>query len=303
MTITLRQEITAEIIRRMLKGEDHRDAVVDLIDKTFVNTAIEFFEKIVRAKLNDDLITLDWYKENFLSWHQDKRDIALNAGLNVKTIENKRQTTKKEIVFEEAVNHHDKFVELVELLLDDNINVHLSLTMKGVTIDLDLNESMIVINVLAVRRSAISGGAWSTAGKQVESPLMEVLCRLFGVDERHFARPSASDVSLREVDFYLLPPNGGRVRCEVKTMGRGNPESADAVRARESKVFVASTLSDTNKTQLDEWGVLWTELQVRHGFLRFQKTLHGLGIPYSALPVQNDYTPHIERAIQDTFKF
>lgn len=303
MTITLQPEATADMIRRMLKGGDHRDLVVDMIDAAFVSTVVQFFEKVVRAKLNDNLITLDWYKENFLRWDQDKNDIALNAGLNVKTIENKRQTTRKEIVFEEALNHHDKFVELVELLLDDNINVKLSLTMKGVTVDLDLNESMIVINALAVRRAAISGGAWSTAGKQVESPLMEVLCRLFGVDEQHFTRSVASDGSLREVDFYLLPPSGGKVRCEVKTMGKGNPESADAVRARESKVFVASTLSDTNKTQLDDWGVLWTELQVTHGFLRFQKTLHGLDIPYSALSVQHDYTSDIERAIQNTFRF
>lgn len=303
MTITLQPEATAEMIRRMLRGTDHRDLVVDMIDAAFVSTVVQFFEKVVRAKLNDDLITLDWYKENFLSWHQDKDDIAWNAGLNVKTIKNKRKTTKKQIVFEEAMNHHDKFVQLVELLRNDNINVNLSLTIKRVTVDLDLNESMIVINVLAVRRAAIVGGAWSTAGKQVESPLMEVMCRLFGVEEQYFTRSFASDGSLREVDFYLLPPGGNRIRCEVKTMGMGNPEGADAVIARESDVFVASTLSDTNKTQLDDLGVHWTELQVKHGFLRFQKTLRGLNIPYSALTERDDYTLDIERAIQNTFRF
>lgn len=34
-------------------------------------------------------------------------------------------------------------------------------------------------------------------------------------------------------------------------MGKGNPESADAVIARDSKVFVADKLSDLNKKQLD----------------------------------------------------
>jgi len=303
MTITLQREATAEMIRRMLSGTDHRDLVVDMIDAAFVSTVVQFFEKVVRAKMRKRPITLDWYRENFLSWHQDKADIAMNAGLNMKTISNKRQTTRKEIVVEEALNHHGKFVELVELLINDNVNVDLSLTLRDVTVHLDLNESMIVINALAVRRAAISGGAWSTAGKQVESPLMEVLCRLFGVEEQYFTRSFASDGSLREVDFYLLPPEGNRVRCEVKTMGRGNPESADTVFARESKVFVASTLSDTNKTQLDEWGVFWTELQVRNGFLRFQNTLANLDIPHSGLPESQDYTPYIERAIQDTFRF
>ena len=68
------------------------------------------------------------------------------------------------------------------------------------------------------------GGAWSAVGKQVEGPLM--VCRLFQVDERHFTRSITDDESLREVDYYLLPPSGERLKCEVKLIGKGNPESA-----------------------------------------------------------------------------
>lgn len=84
-------------------------------------------------------------------------------------------------------------------------------------------------------------------------------------------------------------------------MGKGNPESMDGVIARDSRAFVASTLSPTNTAQLDEWGVLWTELQTKNGFLRFGDTLRQLGIPYTDLPVKSDYTAEIENAIQATF--
>ena len=166
---------------------------------------------------------------------------------------------------------------------------------------LNLEESLVVINALAVRRAAIRGGAWSAIGKRVEGPLMETLCRLFKVDSERFARSIPRGRSLREVNYYLLPPDGSQVKCEVKLMGMGNPESADAVIARDSKVFVASTMSDTNKTQMDELGVLWTELQTPNGFLRFGDTLRQLGIPYTDLPVKADYTEEIENAVQATF--
>jgi len=62
-------------------------------------------------------------------------------------------------------------------------------------------------------------------------------------------------------------------------MGKGNPESADAVIARDSKVFVADKLSDQNKAQLDELGVEWVELRDEVGYNRFYKVLKNLKIP------------------------
>jgi hypothetical protein len=64
-------------------------------------------------------------------------------------------------------------------------------------------------------------------------------------------------------------------------MGKGNPEVADAVIARESKVFVADKLSDTNKAQLNGLGVSWVELRVENGFKRFKNVLDDLAIPYT----------------------
>jgi hypothetical protein len=60
----------------------------------------------------------------------------------------------------------------------------------------------------------------------------------------------------RKVDFYLK--DGARkYRCDVKLMGQGNPESADAIFARHSDVFIADKLSAQNKKQADELNVNW----------------------------------------------
>ena len=64
-------------------------------------------------------------------------------------------------------------------------------------------------------------------------------------------------------------------------MGKGNPESADAVIARDSRVFVADKLSDTNKNQLDSLNVEWVELRDSNGYMRFQRVLDKLNIPYT----------------------
>lgn len=298
MAITIRREAVAEIIRRVLAGRDHRDVVIDLIDAVFLSDVFDFFEQVVRVKMRKHHITTDWYREHFLNPNLDKQEIAMNGGLNMKTISNKRQSTRKEIVIEEALNHYEKFLELIDSLSDERFNIDLALTLGDATVRLDLNESLVVINALAVRRAAIRGGAWSSAGKRVEGPLMETLCRVFGVEPRYFTRALADDDSLREIDYYLIPPEGSPAKCEVKLMGRGNPEGADAIHARDTDVFVASTLSDTNKRQLDDAGVLWTELQVPNGFMRFQKTLHELGIPHTPRDEFSD--DEIESAIRRT---
>ena len=79
-------------------------------------------------------------------------------------------------------------------------------------------------------------------------------------------------------------------------MGRGNPESADAVIARDSKVFVADKLSDTNKKQLSSRNVEWVELRSDGGFKRFDTVLKNLEIPHKKLP------SNIDRELEIVFK-
>ena len=172
---------------------------------------------------------------------------------------------------------------------------------------MDLNESLIVINTLAVKRAALRGGLWSTAGKRVEKSLMLTLCKLFGVTDKYYKTKILDKEvdpaigSEREVDFYLFSPlNNEGHKCEVKLMGKGNPESADAVIARGSKVFVADKLGPTNKTQLSSLGVEWVELRSADGYKRFFTILKNLNIP--ATEHYGNIDDRLEKIFVDIFK-
>ena len=150
----------------------------------------------------------------------------------------------------------------IQILVESEKEIDLTLTLKmnGVSVELNVSESLIVINTLAVKRAALRGGLWSTAGKRAEKYLMLTLCELFGVTEQyynaeHFVKDKSLDVD-REIDFYLKN-EGVSYKCEVKLMGQGNSESADAIIARGSHVFVADTLSQQNKNQCEQLGVNW----------------------------------------------
>ena len=283
MPITLQRPTIAEIVRLTLLGEDHRTIVTTIIDGQFVADVLEFFKKVVDAKISSERITRDWYERKFMSGNLGSNEIAWNSGTNVKTISNSRGSARKSIVLEEAYAHHRRFVELLDAFDDGDVGITLGLSFNGVTVELDLNESLVVINALAVRRAGIRGGAWSTVGKQVEGPLMEILCAVHEVEPAWYRKKAIDDRPLREVDFYLVAGDGHEAKCEVKLMGRGNPESADAVIARASEVFVASTLSETNKMQLDNDGIHWTELQTPNGFYPIRGNLNCFGDTVSSL--------------------
>ncbi len=286
--MTLTEQVTKNIISRLIKGQDYRIEILALINAEFLQFAINFFEKIVQAKLQNKDV-LDWYKKEFLNPALSSDDIAINSGLNKKTITNMFNSATKEIVIDASNEHYEILYNSISLLIEKQSGIDLTLTIKfrGVSVELNINESLIVINTLAVKRAALRGGLWSTAGKRVEKPLMQTLCMLFDIPKENYAihlkgAKSKKEDKLdfeREVDFYLIS-NGQNHKCEVKLMGKGNPESADAVIARNSKVFIADKLSDLNKTQLDSLGVNWVELRSEEGYQRFEKVLQELNIPY-----------------------
>lgn len=231
---------------------------------------------------------------------------SINSGLNKKTIHNMFNSSTKEIVIDASNEHYDLLYESIRNLVDTEHDLELTLTIKfkGVSVDLNVSESLIVINTLAVKRAELRGGLWSTAGKRVEKPLMQTLCKLYGVPEANYAlRIKGKDIEEddfeREIDFYLVEGTN-QYKCEVKLMGRGNPESADAVIARDSKVFVADKLSDTNKKQLNSLKVEWVELRSNGGFERFDTVLKNLKIPHTKLPSNID--KELEVVFKEIFK-
>lgn len=259
MTIT---GIVKNIIRKLLSGQDYRSEIVTLLDAEFLQYVIDFFKRVACAKLDNKEVTVDWYRNEFLNSDSfSPEEVAIHSGLNKKTVKNMYNSTSKKIMLEASLKHYDALYDaIISLTEQDDLDVTLTIKFQNVSVDLNINESLIVINTLAVKRSAIRGGLWSTAGKQVEKPLMTTLCALFQVPQKYYDQGNLPD-SQRESDFYLFDDTGEGFPCEVKLMGKGNPESADAVYARGSRVLVANTLSELNKKQMDENGIFWVELK------------------------------------------
>lgn len=303
--MTLTEQVAKNIIRKLLKGEDYRIEIVTLINAEFLQFAIDFFKKVIVAKLNNQGVTVDWYKEEFLDHRLRKEDIAINSGLNMKTISNMFNSSRKEVVIDASNDHYDTLYESIKRLVDSEEGLELTLTLKfrNVSVDLNVSETLIVINTLAVKRAALRGGLWSTAGKRVEKPLMQTLCKLYKVSEENYKAElkgvSGQEDFTREIDFYLIK-DGSNYKCEVKLMGKGNPESADAVIARDSKVFIADKLSETNKRQLDSLDVEWVELRDANGFQKFKTVLVRLNIPFRDINLRN-LEWDIERIFDEIF--
>ena len=305
MTITLTEQVAKNIIKKLMNGEDYRIEIVTLINAGFLQYTIDFFKKIIDAKLKNKGITIDWYKKEFLNKNLPAEDIAINSGLNKKTISNMYNSATKEIIIEASNEHYDTLYQTIQSLVDgeEGLNITLTLKFKGVSVDLNVAESLIVINTLAVKRAALRGGLWSTAGKRVEKPLMLTLCELYGVSEKNYKIKVKSKIQTdedfeREIDFYLSN-KGKDFLCEVKLMGKGNPESADAVIARDSSVFVADKLSDTNKKQLNSLKVGWVELRDKEGYKRFNKVLDDLNIPHKEF--KGDANKELEKIFTKIF--
>lgn len=297
--MTLTDQVVKNIIKRLIKGQDYRIEVVALINAEFLQFAIDFFKKVIEAKLSNKDVSIDWYKKTFLNQALSSEEIAINSGLNKKTITNMYNSASKDIVIDASNEHYDVLYESISNLIESQPDIDLTLTIKfrGVSVELNINESLIVINTLAVKRAALRGGVWSTAGKRVEKYLMATLCKVFNVPFEHFDQ-SKIPASMREVDFYLIKGNTYS-RCEVKMMGRGNPESADAIFARESNVFVADKLSDLNKQQADILNVKWVELRDDSGYKRFAKILKELEIPYTDF--NGNLDAHLDKILSELF--
>jgi len=291
---TITDDVVKKIIRRLLSGNDYRIEVITLINAMFLQYVVDFFRQIVDAKLKNESVTSDWYKKEFLNPNLSSKELIINSGLNAKTITNAYNSCSRNIVLEATTHHYQLLYEAINNLVDEGSDIDVTLTIKlnGVSVDLNINESLIVINTLAVKRAELRGGAWSTAGKQVEKYLMLVLCKLYSVSEDNYELTGLTKAK-REVDFYLISQTGEKYLCEVKLMGKGNPESADAIYARESNIFVADKLSDTSKNQMDHNHIEWVELRSEHGYKRFYEVLKNLSVP------SKDFTDNLDNRLNE----
>lgn len=285
---TFEQSSISRTIDNLIKGEDYRKDVIASINVAFFDFCLDFFKKVLNAKLNAQVIDLSWYKANFINDASLSVDELLNnSGLNKKTVTNIYETARKKVALNIANDNIDYLESLLLNIDNGDINISINLTYNNISVSLNLSESLIVINALATKKMAIRGGAWSAIGKRVEKPLIDKLCDLSGVpiqnrNNETFVKNKELDFD-REVDYKLISNTGKIYRIEVKLMGKGNPESADATIARDSDIFVADTLSEQNKRQLKARNVEYLELKNnRNVIYDFKSILTNLDIPFSA---------------------
>ena len=291
------QKINKRIIKKVVKiliaGNDYRIEIIDIINSQFLQFVLDFFMRVAEAKIKNKDITIDWYKKELLNDNTPTDEIIINAGLNKKTVTNIHKSGRREVVIDASRQHYDRLLAEIQKLTEqyNELDINLTIKMGKVSMELNLNESLIVINTIAVKRASLRGGAWSKIGKKVETPLMLTLCNLFGISPANYQtkdkRGEITDIKKedlsREVDFYLIS-HGKTYNCEVKLMGKGNPESADAAIARDTRVFIADKLSENNKRQLDSRRVEWIECREGKALHHFEKVLKNLDIPHKKPP-------------------
>lgn len=292
------------VIRCLIQdGESHRKAIFEEINREFIRHAVEFFTEVAHAKLKGEDLAIadDWYEQQMLqSARYAKNEIAVHAGIPMKTIENIHEATNANVVLDASLRNHRALRQTIDQILaaGDRPSITLTIKLRGVGVDLSLEESLIVINSLAVKREQIRGGMWSSAGKQAEGPLMAALCLLHQVDRR-FWRLAEPNEFPHQIDFVLMS-HGKQYLCEVKLMGKGNPESAKAAHAHDASLLVADRLSDQAKQSLAKNNIEWVELAQPNGYQRFGPILDHFNIEHAQTADLDALDEIIEQAIEYT---
>lgn len=241
----LTDKMIQTVIYRLIKGEDYEKELDQAFDQELSQDVPTLLIALVRKKISNQ---------------------AINSDLSLEIVP----------------QFDDPLYESIKQIIYQSIDLDLKLTIKfrNVSVDLNLSETLIVVNALAVKRAALRGGAWSMAGKRVEKMLFQTLCHLYQVPAAHMQLTGQSDLE-HELDFILIDADKRVLKVEIKLMGRGNPESANAALAHQNEVFIADTLSDLNKRQLEARGIAWVELRSPDGYRKFYSILQSLNVPCS----------------------
>lgn len=269
------------LLRMILKGEHYRNAVVNEISNDFLRFTVNFFKDIAYAKLEGIEVAEDWYEKYFLGDRFKPKEMKIYAGLNDKTLTNIYGSASQKVILSVAPIHYDDMMQRVASLIDrefSDLRIALTIRYNEFSVELNLRETFIVVNTLGIKHAQIRGGAWSGLGKKLELPLMLTMANLYRVPKESYKHRGLSKQG-REVDFHFFSRMGRHHRCEVKLMGKGNPESVDSSIARDSGIFIADTLSNLNKSQLDERDCHWVELSAENGYQRMFDVLQDLGVP------------------------
>jgi len=274
---TISREVVRKIIEKTIKNGRHRKVVEDIKNRRFLREILE--EGKYAKKMKEDGGS-DWYRKKMVEGDREKEDIAYSAGIAKKTIGNIYDSQSEDTVRRRSAENYEKLEDFItEVSKEKGVKMRLEIEDDGGTVKLEHEETLALLSSFGVRREKISGSLDSSKGKNTEEPLLNTLCRIFNVPEEKYKYEDENDED-REIDFYLYDEDGERYNCEVKLMGKGNPETTDSAWARNTDVFIADRLSDSKKKQLSKKGIEWVELADDEGYTRFGKVLDELGVSH-----------------------
>ena len=286
------------LLRSLLTNEVGDDTTLGWHKAEFGKFCIEYFKQVAQTKFSGLELTQTAYNCDIddSELEYDRIIFGSDAPPDIAVLPSNR------VVAKVVVAYPEELPAKVPLLLNDvnpNIEYKPVLNRNGVQIELTLQETLIVVNTLAAKHAEIRGGAWSGLGKRLELPLMLTLAKLYQVPESYYAGKGLTGEA-REVDFHFLNRSGDQFFCEVKLMGKGNPESADSTIARRSNIFIAQTLSDKNKSQLTNRGHHWVELGAAEGYKRIYTVFNYLDIP--CVDFDGDLDSALDAIIPEVFR-
>jgi len=157
--MAINEQIIDRIINKILLAQNYRIEVLNLINAQFLEFVMTFFQQIAQAKITNKTLDNNWYKNTFLNKNYAPDEIAVYAGLNKKSITNMYKSATKQIVLDVASEHYDALLDLIDALSQEqkDIDLELSIRFRGITVHLNISESLLVINVIAVKRASIRG--------------------------------------------------------------------------------------------------------------------------------------------------
>lgn len=279
-------KIIDNVVQNLLNGKDYRSEILNVMNARFFDFSLDFFKKIVIAKMSNGSINLEWYRNYFINGNYKPDESAIFAGINKKTITNIYGSATKSIVLDVANANFTYLSNMVNQLEEDvssGLDVVLSLSYNDITVRLTLSESLIVVNALATKKLQMKGSVWSSIGKQVEKPLIDKMCDLLKVPlnnrNPNFVYDSSKSFD-REYDYKLVSNSNKTYKIELKLVGKGNPENSDAAFARDTQLLIADTLSIQSKNQLKSEGIQFVELHNNpNSLLDFYNILQSFDIP------------------------
>ena len=286
-------------LRILISGGDVNPELNRYLTEQLRNVAWQIFRDAGKAKFTGGEIDAAWLQD-FIQRHSP------NSGNGKSAVRRDRFLPAASDVLDygeasaEFITVPNIGPEVVDRLYGNLPDIGMSITVKynRVSLELTQTEGHIAVGLLGEVLLHARDVMTSGLGKKLELPLMLTLAKLYQVPSKYYAGKGLSGEG-RDVDFHFMDKSENCYRCEVKLMGKGNPESADATIARDTDIFVADTLSELNKEQLSKRGCHWVELRADEGYKKIFEVFTELGIP--CVQFDGDLEPSLDDIIPAVF--